>query len=67
MTSTYPLQCVPRRDFFDRFYRADESRNSETGGHGIGLSMAKAIVEAHKGKISAEITGYGKLRIKAVL
>ena len=29
--------------------------------------MAKAIVEAHKGKISAEITGYGKLRIKAVL
>ena len=53
---------------FDRFYRADESRNSETGGHGIGLSMAKAIVEAHKGKISAEVTGDdGKLRIKAVL
>ena len=53
---------------FDRFYRADESRNSETGGHGIGLSMAKAIVEAHKGKISAEVTGDdGKLRIKAVI
>ncbi|MGP1433808.1 MAG: ATP-binding protein [Catonella sp.] len=32
---------------FDRFYRADASRNSETGGHGIGLSMAKAMVEAH--------------------
>ena len=42
--------------------------NSETGGHGIGLSMANAIVEAHKGKISAEVTGDdGKLRIKAVL
>ena len=52
---------------FDRFYRADESRNSETGGHGIGLSMAKAIVEAHKGKISAEVTDDGELKIKAVL
>ena len=52
---------------FDRFYRADESRNSETGGHGIGLSMAKAIVEAHKGKISAEVTDNGELKIKAVI
>ena len=38
---------------FDRFYRADASRNSETGGHGIGLSVAKAIVTAHGGKITA--------------
>ena len=39
---------------FDRFYRTDKSRNSETGGHGIGLSVAKAIVSAHGGKIHAE-------------
>ncbi len=39
---------------FDRFYRSDPSRNSQTGGHGIGLSIAKAIVTAHSGKISAQ-------------
>ncbi|MBR5869569.1 MAG: HAMP domain-containing histidine kinase [Clostridia bacterium] len=38
---------------FDRFYRMDSSRNSETGGHGIGLSIARAIVTAHNGKIQA--------------
>lgn len=41
---------------FERFYRMDSSRNSQTGGHGIGLSMASAIVAAHKGKITAHTT-----------
>ena len=36
---------------FERFYRADAARNSETGGHGLGLSIARIIVVAHKGKI----------------
>lgn len=38
---------------FERFYRSDKSRNSDTGGYGIGLSIASAVVTAHKGKITA--------------
>jgi signal transduction histidine kinase len=40
-----------RQDIFKPFVRADDSRNSKTGGSGLGLSIAKKIAEAHGGDL----------------
>ncbi len=47
-------QDLPR--VFERFYKADPSRTSATGGSGLGLSIAKKIVEMHHGTIGVEST-----------
>ena len=52
---------------FERFYRTDASHNSKTGGFGIGLSAAYAIVKAHKGKIIAESKDGRSIKFTIVL
>ena len=48
------LPDVEADRLFDRFYRSDAARTQKSGGYGIGLSVARAIVQNHKGKITAE-------------
>ncbi len=45
------MQSADVVHIFERFYRSDEARNGQTGGSGLGLSIAKWIVDAHDGKI----------------
>lgn len=50
------MERIDLEQIFERLYRADPSRNKNTGGMGIGLTITKAIVEAHGGQISAQST-----------
>ncbi len=64
-TDSLPREQLER--FFDRFYRGDFSRSSRTRGYGLGLSIAAAIVKAHRGKINAGLEGENRLVITVLL
>ena len=64
-TELIEKEQLPR--LFDRFYRTDPSRSSETGGHGIGLSIAKAVVLAHGGEITAASQDNRSLTVTVLL
>jgi two-component system OmpR family sensor kinase len=56
-----------RAKVFERFYRADNSRNRETGGSGLGLSIVSTIIEHHDGEIVADETPGGGATFRVTL
>ena len=53
---------------FERFYRADEARNRDSGGAGLGLAIAEQLVEDHEGRIALEsFPGEGSTFTRAAL
>ena len=49
-----PISPADQEHIFDRFWRADPAHGRETGGHGLGLAIARSIVEIHGGKIAVD-------------
>ena len=56
-----------RTKVFERFYRADNSRNRETGGSGLGLAIVSTIIERHDGEIVADETAGGGATFRVTL
>lgn len=65
--TTSAISAENLKNLFDRFYRADPSRNSQTGGHGIGLSIVQAVVMAHRGEVNASSQDGRSLVVSIVL
>ena len=60
------MESGHKRNFFERFYRVDDSHDNSDGHYGLGLAIAKAIVTAHNGKIVVDCFD-GKVRFTVTL
>lgn len=68
VSNTCGQQEIPDLErLFDRFYRPDDSRSSHTGVFGIGLSIARAVAQAHGGKITAQKREEGRILFRVVI
>ena len=56
-----PPEALPR--LFERFYRVESSRGREGGGSGLGLSICRSIAQAHGGRLAADASPLGGLRV----
>lgn len=61
------IPSTDRTRIFDAFTRLDDSRSRQSGGHGLGLAIAKRIVEAHSGTLTIAISPLGGARFTVVL
>ncbi|TVO78439.1 ATP-binding protein [Sedimenticola selenatireducens] len=52
---------------FDRLFRVEGSRNRDSGGSGLGLSIAQSIAQAHGGRLTAEASSLGGLKVSLML
>lgn len=65
--SAEPVSDEQLGRFFERFYRIEKSREADSGGYGLGLAIAKSIVEAHKGRITATALDTGCVQMEVVM
>lgn len=61
------ISAEDQKHIFERFYRSDASRSRNTGGYGLGLSIATSIAYAHRAKISVQSDGESYTQITVVL
>lgn len=67
VSNTCRTEAIDTNRLFDRFYRPDTSRNVNSGGNGIGLSIAKSSAEVHGGKIMAKIKDNSEIVFTVIL